>query len=31
LRLRLFFSDELMERTGDAGLRELVSYPIVET
>ena len=31
LPTRLFFSDELMKRTGDAGLRELVSYPIVET
>jgi len=30
LRTRLFFSDELMKRTGDAGLRELVSYPIAE-
>jgi hypothetical protein len=31
LRLQLFFSDELMKRTEDAGLRELVTYPIVET
>ena len=30
LRLQLFFSDELMKRSEDAGLRELVFYPIVE-
>ena len=30
LRLRLFFSDELMKRSEDAALRGLVSYPVVE-